>query len=121
MHQEFTDKISNKSALIGIIGIGYVGLPLMLRFAEMGYRCIGIGFEGPVGLYLCNSASVPESVHHLCESDAIRRPGVYAYMRPAQTPPEEVGAFFSCEIVYRYLQSLLAVLKVGEKIGAMRD
>lgn len=87
---------------------------------DLGYRGIGIGFEGAIGLYLCNSASVPESVHHLGESDAVRHPGVYAYMRAAQTSPEEIGAFFSCQIVHRYIQSLLAVLRVGEEAKAMQ-
>lgn len=39
------DKIKNKEAIIGIIGLGYVGLPLMLRFAEMGYRVLGIDVD----------------------------------------------------------------------------
>jgi hypothetical protein len=81
----------------------------------LGYRGIGMGFEGAIGLYLCNASSVPETVHHLGESDAARRPGVYAYMRSAQTSPEEIEAFFSSQIVYRYIQSLLAVLRVGEE------
>lgn len=37
----FKDKIKNKKAIIGIIGLGYVGLPLALTFAESGYRVIG--------------------------------------------------------------------------------
>ncbi|MGH8711602.1 MAG: nucleotide sugar dehydrogenase, partial [Burkholderiales bacterium] len=36
------EKLENRSALIGIIGLGYVGLPLMLRFSEVGYRVLGI-------------------------------------------------------------------------------
>lgn len=38
----FKEKINSKEAIIGIIGLGYVGLPLMLRFAEVGYRVVGI-------------------------------------------------------------------------------
>ena len=34
-------KIRDKSALIGIIGLGYVGLPLALRFSEVGFRVLG--------------------------------------------------------------------------------
>ncbi len=36
------DKIKDKSARIGIIGIGYVGLPLAVAFADAGYRVLGI-------------------------------------------------------------------------------
>ena len=81
----------------------------------LGYKAIGIGFEGAVALYLCNSVTVPESAHHLGENVAVHRPGVYVYMRSSQTPPEEVRAFFSSEVVNRYLQSLLDVLRVGEE------
>jgi UDP-N-acetyl-D-glucosamine dehydrogenase len=35
------DKINNKSALVGIIGLGYVGLPLVLRFTEVGFQVLG--------------------------------------------------------------------------------
>lgn len=34
-------RLSNKTAIIGVIGMGYVGLPLMLRFSEAGFRVIG--------------------------------------------------------------------------------
>lgn len=38
-------KITQKKAMIGIVGLGYVGLPLMLRFAEVGYRVLGIDVD----------------------------------------------------------------------------
>jgi UDP-N-acetyl-D-glucosamine dehydrogenase len=34
-------KIRNKQALVGIIGLGYVGLPLVLRFCEVGFNVLG--------------------------------------------------------------------------------
>lgn len=45
MLNSFIEKIKNKESIIGIVGLGYVGLPLMLRFAEMGYRVIGIDVD----------------------------------------------------------------------------
>ncbi|WP_133129587.1 nucleotide sugar dehydrogenase [Legionella yabuuchiae] len=45
MLTSFKEKITNKEAIIGIVGLGYVGLPLMLRFAEVGYRVIGIDVD----------------------------------------------------------------------------
>ncbi len=39
------DKIENKSAVIGIIGLGYVGLPLALAFIEKGFKCIGFDID----------------------------------------------------------------------------
>ena len=38
-------KILKKKALIGIIGMGYVGLPLVLRFCEEGFRVLGFDVD----------------------------------------------------------------------------
>ncbi|UIJ44442.1 nucleotide sugar dehydrogenase [Sphingomonas cannabina] len=38
---EISLKMENKSAVIGVIGLGYVGLPLALRFSEVGYPVLG--------------------------------------------------------------------------------
>ena len=35
------EKINQKQALVGIIGLGYVGLPLVLRFGEVGFKILG--------------------------------------------------------------------------------
>ena len=39
------EKISRKSALVGIYGLGYVGLPLALRFAEAGLKVLGFDID----------------------------------------------------------------------------
>ena len=39
------NKLKDKSAIIGIVGLGYVGLPLLLRFVEAGYRVLGIDID----------------------------------------------------------------------------
>lgn len=41
MKQQILDRIENKTAVVGIIGLGYVGLPLMLSFCNAGYRVLG--------------------------------------------------------------------------------
>ena len=38
-------RLKEKQAVIGIIGLGYVGLPLMLRYAEVGYKVIGFDID----------------------------------------------------------------------------
>ena len=38
-------KIRERSLAIGIIGLGYVGLPLVLRFAEAGFRVVGFDID----------------------------------------------------------------------------
>src|SRR4051812_8074410 len=39
------DRLNNRTARIGILGLGYVGLPLMLRFSEVGYRVTGFDID----------------------------------------------------------------------------
>lgn len=39
------EKLNNKTAVIGIVGLGYVGLPLMLRYVEVGYRVLGFDID----------------------------------------------------------------------------
>ena len=41
MNKTLLDRIKDKSAKIGIIGIGYVGLPLAVEYAEGGYKVTG--------------------------------------------------------------------------------
>ena len=36
------DKIRNRSAVVGVVGLGYVGLPLAVLQAKTGYRVYGI-------------------------------------------------------------------------------
>lgn len=42
---EVIEKIKSKKAVIGVIGLGYVGLPLVLRFAEEGFNIIGFDVD----------------------------------------------------------------------------
>lgn len=42
---EFLEKIKDKSAKVGIIGLGYVGLPLGLEFALKGFDVIGFDVD----------------------------------------------------------------------------
>jgi len=43
--QALITKLQTKTATIGIIGLGYVGLPLSLRYAEAGYKVIGFDID----------------------------------------------------------------------------
>ncbi len=45
MKQDLINKLSNKTAVIGIVGLGYVGIPLALRYAEAGYKVIGFDID----------------------------------------------------------------------------
>ncbi len=41
----FIQKILQKEVTVGIIGLGYVGLPLVLRFCEEGFRVLGFDVD----------------------------------------------------------------------------
>jgi UDP-N-acetyl-D-glucosamine dehydrogenase len=38
---ELKQKLADKNAVIGIIGLGYVGLPLAIAFARAGFKVLG--------------------------------------------------------------------------------
>ncbi len=40
-----TEKFDNKTATIAIVGLGYVGLPLMLRYNDIGFKVIGFDID----------------------------------------------------------------------------
>ncbi len=42
---ELLEKIRGKQAIIGIIGLGYVGLPLLIRFGEAGFPLLGFDID----------------------------------------------------------------------------
>jgi len=39
------ERFTNRTARVGVIGLGYVGLPLALRFSEAGFRVIGFDID----------------------------------------------------------------------------
>lgn len=42
IRERLIDRLRRKEATIAVVGLGYVGLPLALRFAEVGYRVLGV-------------------------------------------------------------------------------
>ena len=45
MYEKLLKKIKNKSAKIGVIGLGYVGLPLVIRFGEENFNITGFDID----------------------------------------------------------------------------
>jgi UDP-N-acetyl-D-glucosamine dehydrogenase len=43
--EKLLDAIKSRNAAVGVIGLGYVGLPLSLRFIEAGFRVIGFDID----------------------------------------------------------------------------
>lgn len=45
MDKTLINRLESKTATIGIVGLGYVGLPLLLRYSEVGYKVIGFDID----------------------------------------------------------------------------
>src|SRR5215212_9308593 len=41
MKEQLLSKINDRSAVVGVVGLGYVGLPLAMEFARAGFHVIG--------------------------------------------------------------------------------
>ena len=44
-YETLINKINNKEAVIGVVGLGYVGLPLAVEKAKAGYKVIGFDVQ----------------------------------------------------------------------------
>jgi len=44
-HSQLLKRLRDKSATIGIVGLGYVGLPLLLRYSEAGFKVLGLDVD----------------------------------------------------------------------------
>ncbi|MDR2442680.1 MAG: nucleotide sugar dehydrogenase [Deltaproteobacteria bacterium] len=43
--EKFIKKISDRKAVVAVVGLGYVGLPLALSFAEVGFQVLGLDVD----------------------------------------------------------------------------
>ena len=75
MTKSLIKKIEDKEALIGIVGLGYVGLPLMIRFAEVGFKVLGFDIDKEKVKILNNGESF---IKHI-PSDKIKQAVDYGF------------------------------------------
>ncbi len=45
MLEKLKQKLAEKSAVVGVVGLGYVGLPLSLRFSSCGFSVLGFDID----------------------------------------------------------------------------
>lgn len=45
MKQEMLKKIKNREIVVGVVGLGYVGLPLAVEKAKAGFKTIGFDIQ----------------------------------------------------------------------------
>jgi UDP-N-acetyl-D-glucosamine dehydrogenase len=66
-------KLKDRTARIGIVGLGYVGLPLVLRYAQVGYTVTGFDIDEKKVARLANGESYIERISAQTIRDALER------------------------------------------------
>src|SRR5690606_6860105 len=88
--QNLLDRLNNRQATVGIVGLGYVGLPLAVEFAEVGFSVIGVDLS-PAKVDSLNRGEsyipdIPtERMKPLVESGRLRASTSYEALREADT------------------------------------
>ena len=65
------DDINRKSATVGVIGLGYVGLPLTVEFAKAGFSVVGIDVDSDKVKTLAGGRSYIQDVPHRDVAEAV--------------------------------------------------
>jgi len=91
---ELLEKINSREAVVGVIGLGYVGLPLAVEFAREGYQVIGIDLsQSKVDALNSGRSYIPdvpnEVVSPLAEDGLLSATSDYSILR-------EVDAIIIC-------------------------
>ena len=92
MHQEWLDRFQQRRAHVAVIGLGYVGLPLAVSFAQAGYQVTGIDLDRRKVEAINNGESYIEDV----PSSAIRAlSGAAAAVATAAVLAHEVAGAYA--------------------------
>ena len=65
--QQLLERIANREAQIGIVGLGYVGLPLAVAFAQEGFSVVGVDLDSRKIARVQRGGSYGEDVPPLAE------------------------------------------------------
>ena len=58
---DLLDRLRRRSARVGVVGLGYVGLPLLVEFARSGYDAVGFDLDGEkVGSIMNGRSYIPD-------------------------------------------------------------
>ena len=71
--EALSKKIREKRAVVGIFGLGYVGLPLIIRFADAGFRAIGFDIDANKVKALSSGKSYIEHIPESAIVDCVAR------------------------------------------------
>src|ERR1044071_8093670 len=84
--QQLLDRITDKSAHVGVVGLGYVGLPLLVEFARGGYLAIGFEVDETKTATINSGASYigdveSEVVNELVENKRLRATTDFSHLK----------------------------------------
>ena len=71
--EELISKINTRTAVVGIIGLGYVGLPLALRYAEVGIKVIGLDIDSHLVEQTNSGISLIDHISSSSIEDAVKK------------------------------------------------
>ena len=119
-------RLVQRSATIGVLGLGYVGMPLALRYAEVGFRVLGFDID-PTKVDAINAGRSP--LHGLSDAVVARHAGRlsattdFASARDCDAilicVPTPLGAHREPDLSYivRSMHSLAPYLHPGQAIS----
>jgi UDP-N-acetyl-D-glucosamine dehydrogenase len=92
--QQLARRLDTKEATIGVVGLGYVGLPLAVEYAEQGFSTVGIDLDEERVQRLNAGDNYIDDlddavVDRLVEDQRLRAAATFA-------PSEEIDVFFIC-------------------------
>lgn len=86
MKESLLNKIDNREITVGVVGLGYVGLPLAVEKAKAGFKTIGFDVQ-KVKVDLVNAGSnyigdiVDDDLKHIVESGMLRATNDFSFVR----------------------------------------
>ncbi|NLK88295.1 MAG: nucleotide sugar dehydrogenase, partial [Clostridiaceae bacterium] len=109
MMENITVKIKNNSAVIGVIGLGYVGLPLAVEIAKSGYRAIGFDVQAKK-VEMVNEARNyiddidPDELRNVVDSGKLKATSDFGYIKELDCVimcvPTPLDEYFQPDITY---------------------
>ncbi|HXF60465.1 MAG TPA: nucleotide sugar dehydrogenase [Caldilineaceae bacterium] len=123
------DKFNNRQATVAVIGLGYVGLPLAVAFAEAGFRVIGVDIQqSRVDMLNQGTSHIPDVA-----SETIRRLAATPTAAPVSatsqagapvalaTEPPAPGAFRATTDYDSLREADAAIICVPTPLGKTKD
>ena len=74
MQSQLIERFRSKTATIGVVGLGYVGLPLILRFSQVGFRVLGFDIDPSKVEKLRDGKSYIERITEATIGEMVARP-----------------------------------------------